>query len=86
MEPLRASPSVITRSTMRRTAPGSGAAVDSPRPSARIASAIAACAHLAALPWSPCASTRPARMCARNSAGPGANGVCDHVRPMSTPA
>ena len=57
MEPLRASPSVITRSTIRSTAPGSGASVRSPRPSARIASAIAACAHLAAEPCSPCALT-----------------------------
>ena len=74
MEPLRASPSVITRSTMRSTAAGSGASVRSPRPSARIASAIAACAHLAAEPCSPCALTSPARTCARNSAGVAAGG------------
>ena len=41
----------------------------SPRPSARIASAIAACAHFAALPCAPCAIARPARMWARNSSG-----------------
>ena len=36
-------------------------------PSVRTAIAIAACAHLAADPWSPPAITRPARRCARNS-------------------
>ena len=46
---VRASPSVITRSTIRSTAAGSGAASSDRRgPSARTASAIAACAHLAA--------------------------------------
>ena len=38
-------------------------------PRLRIASAIAACVHLAALPWAPWASARPARMWARNSCG-----------------
>ena len=38
-------------------------------PSARTASAIALCAQRAALPWSPRASARPARTCARNSSG-----------------
>ena len=87
MEPLRASPSVITRSTIRRTAAGSGASVRSPRPSARIASAIAACAHFAAEPCSPCALTvagadvREKLVAASRPAG-----VSDQVRPMSTPA
>ena len=52
----------------------------------RIASAIAAWVHFAALPWSPWAATRPARMCERNSAGVAAHGVSVNVRPISTPA
>src|SRR5439155_687966 len=46
----------------------------------------AACAHFAALPWSPAARARPLRMCWRNSCGVAAYGVSVNVRPMSTPA
>ena len=76
----------MTRSTMRSTAAGSAAASPAPRPSARRASAIALCAQRAALPCVPRACTRPARTCARNSAGVAAKGVSENVRPMSMPA
>ena len=86
----RSPPSVSSfttiRSIIRITAAGSGGVSSSSRPSDRTASAIAACAHLAAEPWSPKAPTRPARTWARNSSGVAASGVSDHVRPMSTPA
>jgi hypothetical protein len=58
----------------------------SPRPRLRMASPIAACVHLAALPWAPWASARPARIWARNSAGVAARGVSVKVRPISIPA
>jgi hypothetical protein len=51
-----------------------------------VASAIAACAHLAAEPCSPRARALPARRWARNSAGEALGGVSVNVRPMSTPA
>ena len=63
----RPRPSRARRSAAPR--PGRAARPSSPRPSARTASAIAACAHLAAEPWSPNAPTRPARTWARNSSG-----------------
>ena len=69
--PRRWSPSLSRRWAIRSTVAGFGwAAVGvswPPRPSARAASAIAACAHFAALPCAPPALTRPARKCARNS-------------------
>jgi len=75
---------------MFSTVRGSGreveAAPSGAGPSERAVRAIAACAHFAALPCLPCAETRPARMCARNSAGVAAAGDAVNVRPMSTPA
>ena len=53
---------------------------------ARVASAIAACAHLAALPCSPPATASPRRRRRRNSSGVEAAGTSVKVRPMSTPA
>ena len=55
-------------------------------PSARVASAIAACVHFAAEPCSPRASAWPSRRWARNSSGVAAAGTSVQVRPMSTPA
>ena len=75
----------MTRSTMVSTARGS-TAPPSPRPRARTASAIALCAHLAALPCSPRADARPARTCPRSSCQVWATGVSVNVRPMSMPA
>ena len=52
--PWRTSPSRITRSTIFSTAAGRARRPVVARPSDRIASAIAACVHLAALPCAPC--------------------------------
>ena len=85
VSPERRSPSLMTRSTIVSTARGSGIWSDT-SPCERRASAMAACAHLAALPCSPAPSAWPIRICLRNSSGVRARGVRVKVRPMSTPA
>ena len=69
--PSRRSPSRSSRAGHAQHAQrvGLGRAARPSTPSVRIASAIAACAHLAALPWAPRAVASPARMRARNAAG-----------------
>ena len=83
----RASPSRMRRWTIVKIAAGSGAAPSlAPRPSARVASAIAACVHFAALPCSPSGVASPAATWSRNSRHVAHAGVWVKVRPMSTPA
>ena len=88
-EPSRAAPWSITRWAILRTVAGSGAPSPISCPSsarARVASAIAAWAHFAALPCSPAAAASPSRIRLRNSSGVDAIGTSVKVLPMSTPA